>query len=131
MGELFECPLLLIGILIGFGGFSFFPASLSRSFTHSFSSQRSFNRRVAVQENMTLFADNFIKSSPVLVDLDNDGDNEIIIGDYDGELHAWTYPGNSVPGWENRLFCGGPIFSSPAVADIDNDNQYEIALEVG
>ncbi|MFX0064184.1 MAG: FG-GAP repeat domain-containing protein [Candidatus Hermodarchaeota archaeon] len=120
--------LMLIGILVGFKVFIFSPSYSLEPFLYSQTIETPFRSKAALQENMTLPADNIVVSSPVLVDLDKDGDNEIIIGDYDGEIHGWTYPGESVPGWESGLFCGGPIFSSPAVADIDNDGQFEIAV---
>ncbi|MFX1254140.1 MAG: FG-GAP repeat domain-containing protein [Promethearchaeota archaeon] len=119
---------MIISILIGFEVLVFFPIYSLAPFLCSGTINRPFHSKNLLNENMTLPADSIIAGSPVLVDLDKDGDNEIIVGDYDGEIHGWTFPGESVSGWEDRLFCGSPIFSAPAVADIDNDGRYEIAV---
>lgn len=63
-----------------------------------------------------------ISSSPALGDIDNDGNLEVVIGAYDGNLYAlnaedgsflWSYETN------------GSIRSSPVLGDIDGDDSLE------
>ncbi|MCC7541240.1 MAG: VCBS repeat-containing protein [Deltaproteobacteria bacterium] len=96
------------------------------------------------------------ESSPKLVDVDGDGDREIIIGDADGWLHVFDEDGTELPGWPQLvsplrgLHAGGPvdyrgsagyasgavpiedtgssILPTPAVADLDGDGEIEIVV---
>ena len=69
----------------------------------------------------------YIVGSPILADLDGDGDSEIIIGhdaessDTDG---LFAIQGDGTFLWQRRYITGGPI----SVADFDNDGDVEIAL---
>ena len=46
------------------------------------------------QQGFPFDADSQIKSSPVVIDLTNDGNNEIIFGDYSGLVHVLDHNGN-------------------------------------
>jgi subtilisin family serine protease len=59
---------------------------------------------------------------PVVGDLDNDGDMEIVVGDRDKVLHVWNHDGTLV--FEKTL--DGRIRTAPVLADIDNDGSLEI-----
>jgi len=68
-------------------------------------------------------------SSPVLGDIDNDSNIEIVIVLYDGKIYAFEADGSYVEGWPIHL--GDTIFSamnSLSLADIDNDGFLEIAV---
>ncbi|MFH1236664.1 MAG: FG-GAP-like repeat-containing protein [Parcubacteria group bacterium] len=65
-------------------------------------------------------------SSAVLVDLDNDTDLEIVMGNPDGNLYAWHHTRALVAGFPKDIMSF--TSSTPAVADIDNDGQLEIAM---
>jgi len=66
-------------------------------------------------------------SSPVLVDLDGDGKQEIIVGTESGYLYVCDYRGGIVA----RYHTGVPISSSPSVGDLDNDGELEIVVSTG
>lgn len=74
----------------------------------------------------------FSYSSPVLADLDGDGNLEIIVGDhslsggYGGAIHVITYEGLPVSGWPK--YTGYWIYGPPAVGDIDGDGNLDIAV---
>ncbi|MFQ6613508.1 MAG: S8 family serine peptidase [Fidelibacterota bacterium] len=67
-----------------------------------------------------------VESSPVVVDLDGDGNNEIIYGDYDGQLHILDRYAAETAGFP--FATGDDIWGSPAVADLDRDGTLEIII---
>ena len=58
----------------------------------------------------------FVWSSPIAFDLDGDGAREVLVGSWDGGIHALRPDGRPVPGFPLRT--GGPIFSTPAAAPL-------------
>jgi len=76
-------------------------------------------------------------SSPVLCDLDEDGEEEIIVGSGNGKLYIFKSDGTFLPGWPKELDPVPPEqlsyvgASSPAVADVDNDGHFEIIVKSG
>lgn len=74
---------------------------------------------------LTALTGGIIESSPVMGDIDNDGDNEIIISSNDGYLYAWHHNGTSVENFP--VYCD-TVTSSPALGDIDNDGGLEIII---
>lgn len=79
--------------------------------------------------------------SPVVGDLDGDGDQEIVFSDiwahpfeYITWIFAYHHDGTVVEGWpvEDVGIGGGSRFNSPALSDIDNDGDLEvITLQAG
>ena len=68
-----------------------------------------------------------VKSSPAVIDLDNDGNNEIIFGTMNGYLVVLKSDGTLFSSnWPINF--GGQFWASPAVADIDNDGIQEIII---
>ncbi|MDX2170873.1 MAG: VCBS repeat-containing protein, partial [Deltaproteobacteria bacterium] len=84
-------------------------------------------------------------SAPVTADLDNDGIEEIILGDSNGFVHAFRADASELPGWpvmtdplethsEATAFTSGaiatPVHSSvlgaPSVGDLDRDGRLEV-----
>lgn len=65
-------------------------------------------------------------SSPAAVDLDNDGRDELVVGNFDGRLYAFRRDGTAFPGFPVTLSF--MTFSTPACGDIDGDHQLEIVL---
>ena len=71
---------------------------------------------------------NEIRSSPLVIDLDNDGLKEIILGDYNGVIHIYNADGSE---WINSIFpfdTGGQIWGSPAGVDLDGDNMLDVVI---
>ena len=67
-----------------------------------------------------------VETSPLVLDVTENGENEIIFGDYSGYLYAVDSYGNMI---ESDLFpfdTGNQIWGSPAAADIDNDGHIEV-----
>lgn len=68
-----------------------------------------------------------VRSSPVLVDIDNNGVPEVIVGDQLGRLHCFYATGLPVPGFP--IQTGNLIEGAPAAWDLDNDGLTEIVAE--
>jgi hypothetical protein len=64
--------------------------------------------------------------SPTIVDLDDDGDPEIVNGSGGYLLRAFNYRGEELAGWPKQT--GGWIVSSAAVGDFDGDGNYDVAV---
>ncbi|MCD4696108.1 MAG: VCBS repeat-containing protein, partial [Bacteroidales bacterium] len=60
--------------------------------------------------------------SPVIFDIDGDGDLEIIVGK--GDVSVFNHDGTMYPGWPKTL--DGDCSATPSVADVDNDGMIEI-----
>ncbi len=93
-----------------------------------------YNKDVQSNVNISLNQSGFpiytsdIRSSPLVVDLDNDGDNEIIIGDNNGFVHIFNVDGTEV---ENSTFpfnTGNQIWGSAASADMDRDGNIDFVI---
>ncbi len=79
------------------------------------------------QVGYPVLLDNKVNSAPLSFDLDQDGTQELIFGDFDGFLHVRRFDGSIFPGqWpfdtENQ------IWGAPAAADIDLDGTIEIVV---
>ncbi len=65
--------------------------------------------------------------SPVVADLDGDGWNDVLVGDENGVLTAFSgATGGILPGFPIQL--DGEVRGTPAVGDIDHDGKTEIVL---
>ncbi|RMF09502.1 MAG: hypothetical protein D6762_03530, partial [Candidatus Neomarinimicrobiota bacterium] len=67
-----------------------------------------------------------IESSPLVYDVDGDGSNEILFGDYDGAFHVLDRYGVERDGFPYAT--GDDIWGSPAVADLDHDGDVELVI---
>ncbi len=63
--------------------------------------------------------------SPVMADIDNDKDLEVIAGTYEGLVYAWHHDGRLVNGWPVYV---GQQAMTPAAADIDKDGFMEVVV---
>ena len=73
---------------------------------------------------------NSIMGSPVVADIDDDGDLEILVGHL-YRMYAFHHDGTTVSGWpvfQSHAF--GPLFSTQAVADLDGDGDAEICFKI-
>jgi len=65
-------------------------------------------------------------ATPAVGDIDNDGDQEIIAGDWN-TLHLFNHDGSYYPGWP----ISNGIYYSPVLEDLDGDNDLEIIYSMG
>ncbi len=80
-----------------------------------------------IQEHFPFSANQEVKSSPLVVDLNNDGVKEIVFGDYSGIVHVIS-GGVEL---ENDTFpfdTGNQIWGSVASADLDNDGMVDFVV---
>ena len=65
-------------------------------------------------------------NEPITMDIDNDGDQEVICVTESNEVHFYHHDGAS---FQNFPYISHhSIYSTPAVGDIDNDGDYEVIL---
>jgi len=67
------------------------------------------------------------KTSPLMVDMDGDGSDEIVYGDYNGFIHVLNSDGSMFN--DNFPFdTGNQVWGSPAAADMDGDGLMDVAV---
>ena len=78
----------------------------------------------------------YVYSVPRLVDLDDDGDNDLVLGQYDGRVRVfWNTGSNSSPTWSDdgvgitSVFYGiqEGYYTVPDFADMDDDDDLDLA----
>ncbi len=68
-------------------------------------------------------------TSPVIFDIDGDGDLEIIVGERDyprGRVTVFNHDGTIYPGWPQQM--NHMCVATPSVADVDADGEIEICM---
>lgn len=76
-----------------------------------------------------------LKASPALADLDGDAVLDVVIGGWDGYVHAFR--GNGTKLWETKICCNpaaeslNSVNSSPIVGDIDGDGDNDVIVGSG
>ncbi len=68
------------------------------------------------------------KSSPLAIDFDNDGDKEIIYGDFNGFVHIYNSDGTEIVDDNFPFNTGDQIWGAVAGADMDGDGLVDIAV---
>ncbi|MFH2010786.1 MAG: FG-GAP-like repeat-containing protein [bacterium] len=91
------------------------------------------DRSLAINPSKDNNVDSGIFASPVIEDMDGDGDYEIIVSAYDGHLYMWHHTGDTVSGFPVKLSVPGDTefarsLSSPGVGDIDGDGSPDIVV---
>jgi uncharacterized repeat protein (TIGR01451 family) len=71
-----------------------------------------------------------VQPSPVTVDLDSDGNLEIVYPSYDGKMHAFWLDKTEHHSWPYAIYTGGHyrFASEPAVADLNEDGYAELVF---
>jgi M6 family metalloprotease-like protein len=69
-----------------------------------------------------------IRSNALVIDLNNDGYNEIIFGDYSGVIHIFNSDGTEVINDNFPFNTGDQIWGSAASADMDRDGYLEFVI---
>jgi len=67
-----------------------------------------------------------IKSSPLIMDINNDGSNEVIFGDYSGIVHVFNNNGTEIIDGTFPYDTGNQIWGSPAGADLNGDDSLNV-----
>ncbi|MBL7060132.1 MAG: hypothetical protein ISS10_03935 [Candidatus Marinimicrobia bacterium] len=78
------------------------------------------------QSGWPLATENQVESSPAVLDINGDGEKEIIFGEYGGLLHVVDIYGQELQGFPFDL--GNDIWGSPAVVDLEQDGDIEIII---
>ncbi|NOZ75134.1 MAG: M6 family metalloprotease domain-containing protein [FCB group bacterium] len=79
------------------------------------------------QFGFPLAVDRDLVAAPTVADLDQDGAQDIIVAQYDGQVRVYNPDGSAKAGqWP--FDAGDQIWHAPAVADIDQDGSLEIVL---
>jgi hypothetical protein len=70
--------------------------------------------------------------SPVLFDLDNDGELDLIVAAFDGNVYAFHASGSALSGWPVSIHSPkgttfGRILTTPTVADLNGDGVVDVA----
>jgi len=69
-----------------------------------------------------------LRSSPLVIDLDGDGDMEIIAGDNNGFVHIYNADGSEVEDDTFPYDTGNQIWGSAAAADMDGDGLIDFVI---
>jgi hypothetical protein len=90
----------------------------------------------SVVPGFPIVTDQWIHSSPALVDMDNDGQLEIVIGSGAGlsggatnKIAVYNHDGTMALGWPQ--YTKAITYGSPTVVDVDRDGQYEVLVGCG
>ena len=102
-----------------------FNLSIESNVTQEFS----FNIEVTLQQyGFPLEIAAMVRSSPIVVDIDNNGRNEVIFGDYNGIIHVINDDGTEVIDETFPFDTGNQIWGSPAAADLDGDGLIDFVI---
>jgi hypothetical protein len=66
------------------------------------------------------------ESSPVVGDIDGDGEPDIVAGCTDGRIYAWHFDGTPVAGWPRNVDY--PFYGTAAITDVRGNGQVEVAI---
>lgn len=73
---------------------------------------------------------NSMVGSPVIADIDDDGDLEVLVGHL-YRMYAFHHDGTNCAGWPvYQSTAWGPLYSTPAVGDLDDDGDLEICFKI-
>lgn len=115
---------------LSLGDYEFIMA-VSADYTDLFENEFQYNQQFVFNLEVTLNQKDWpfttgvqVDAAPAVVDINNDGEMEVIFGDYSGLLYVLDSHGNPLPGWPVDM--GNQIWGSVAVADLEGDGDIEI-----
>ncbi|HEX37623.1 MAG TPA: T9SS type A sorting domain-containing protein [Candidatus Cloacimonetes bacterium] len=79
-----------------------------------------------VQNNWPIYLGAEVKSSPIVIDFDNDGEQEVVTVDRLGKIYAITPNAETKPGFP--IDIEEEVWASLAAGDVDNDGELEIVV---
>lgn len=99
----------------------------NESYEISYSKNLEFEVEVTLnQKGWPVGLSDAVISSPAVCDIDDDGENEIVLGCNDGNLYVRNSDGSTHA--EYPFMTGVPIYGSPAIGDVDGDGALEIVI---
>ena len=117
---------ILLDDSVPFGDFNIH-LYLTADYINNFGELAEYLKEVSISINVSLNQSGFpvstaeLRASPLVIDLDGDGDNEIIFGDNNGFVHIYNADGSEVEDATFPFDTGNQIWGSAAAADMDRD----------
>jgi M6 family metalloprotease-like protein len=112
-----------LGDIDGDGYLEIVVASISKLYVYNYNGTMADNFPVIVDR---LNTHDWIKSSPILVDVDDDGISDIVVGTQQNKIYAFNKDGNQIFGFP--ISCAGSISSSAVMVDLDQDLKSELLV---
>jgi hypothetical protein len=79
-----------------------------------------------IQTNWPTYLGAEVKSSPIVIDFDNDGEDEIVTVDRMGNVYAITTDAQTKPGFPIQI--NDEVWASLAAGNVDNDDELELVI---
>ncbi|MDP6852758.1 MAG: S8 family serine peptidase, partial [Candidatus Marinimicrobia bacterium] len=95
---------------------------------YTYDQLREFELEISFNQSGFPVSTNEIKASPLVIDLDDDGEKEIIFGDNNGFVHVYNADGSEVDDDTFPFDTGNQIWGSAAAADMDNDGKMDFVI---
>ena len=124
---------ILLDDSVPFGEFNL-NLTLTADFINNLGELDSYTKEVPFSIDVSLNQSGFpistaeVKASPLVIDLDGDGDDEIIFGDNNGFVHIYNADGTEVEDDTFPYDTGNQIWGSAAAADLDNDGNLDFVI---
>ena len=113
---------------ITFGSKDIILNAISYSDGISYEKQYEFELDVSLWQSGFPQSVQFKKSTPLVIDYDNDGNKEIIVGDTHGKVRVFNKDGSEILNDDFPYDTGGQIWGSPAAADMDGDGLIDFVI---
>ncbi len=134
LGELINIGYdVLLDLSVPFGDFDLL-MTFTADYVNSVGELDSFSKTVPISVDISLNQVGFpiataeLRSSPLVIDLDSDGELEIIVGDNNGFVRIYDVNGVEVVNENFPFDTGNQIWGSAASADLDNDGKMDFVI---